>query len=263
MTGRKSAPLLYNLPHIVTGAAGTTTDTSLAIARSHTHDAPFVARAYCILDSTKVQIITQPSQSTPQHSPSRSLHNPTACYLRSCPARYAGSRSGNSSRPESRIDTFTPSKPAETLDSLPAPPSFTDATPTTDSTQSTSATFGNNAQQQWPTTQPSAFSTSNTPFGGFTQSPGASRPNTLGDSSNTPRVLQHQTRPPAHVPALHHHWRPPSRGPKSVRHHTTTATSSSTWFVSLADTFTTFMSASAAPARAHSHLRSSNGVRGV
>jgi hypothetical protein len=97
------------------------------------------------------------------------------------------SRSGNSSRPESRIDTFTPSKPTETPDSRPAPPSFTDATPTADSAKSATATFGNIPQPQWPTAQPSAFSTSTTPFGGFTQNSGASRPNTLGDSSNTPR----------------------------------------------------------------------------
>jgi hypothetical protein len=97
------------------------------------------------------------------------------------------SRSGNSSRPESRIDTFTPSKPAETLDSRPAPLSFTDATPTADSAQSTSAPFGNMAQPQWPTSQPSTFSTSTTPFGGFAQNSGASRLTTLGDSSTTPR----------------------------------------------------------------------------
>jgi hypothetical protein len=90
-TGRSHALLLYNLPRLVTGAAGATTDIFLAIVRSHTHDAPFVSRAYCILDSTKIRIITQPSQPPPwPHSPSRSLHNPTACYLRSCPARYAG-----------------------------------------------------------------------------------------------------------------------------------------------------------------------------
>jgi len=97
------------------------------------------------------------------------------------------SRSGNSSRPESRVDTFTPSKPAETLDSRPAPPSFADATPTANSAQSTSATFGNMAQPQWPTSQPSAFPTSTTPFGGFAQNSGASRLTTLGDSSTTPR----------------------------------------------------------------------------
>jgi hypothetical protein len=97
------------------------------------------------------------------------------------------SRSGNSSRPESCIDTFTPSKPAEASGSRPAPPPFTDATPTADSAQSTTATFGNVTQLQWPAAQPSAFSTSTTPFGGFTQNSGTSRPNALGDSSNTPR----------------------------------------------------------------------------
>jgi hypothetical protein len=100
------------------------------------------------------------------------------------------SRSGNTSRPESRIDTFTPSKPVETVESRPAPPSFIDETPTADSARSTTATFGNIpqlVQPQWPTAQPSAFSTSTTPFGGFTQNLGASRPSTLGDVNNTTR----------------------------------------------------------------------------
>ena len=97
------------------------------------------------------------------------------------------SRSGNSSRPESRVDTFTPSKPAETADSRPAPPSFADATPTADPPQSTSTTFGNIPQPQWPTSLSSAFSTSTAPFGGFAQNSGVSRPDTLGGSSNTPR----------------------------------------------------------------------------
>jgi hypothetical protein len=99
------------------------------------------------------------------------------------------SRSGNSSRPESRNDTFTPSKPAEPVESRPAGPSFTDATPTANSAQSTTATFGNIpqlSQPQWSAAQPSAFSTS-TSFGGFSQNPGASRPSTLGDINNTTR----------------------------------------------------------------------------
>ena len=94
------------------------------------------------------------------------------------------SRSGNSSRPESRIDTFTPSKPAETVESNAAP----DATPTADSAKSTTATFGNIPQPQWPSNAglASAFPTDTTPFGGFAQNLGSSHPNTLGDPS-TPR----------------------------------------------------------------------------
>ena len=100
------------------------------------------------------------------------------------------SRSGNTSRPESRIDTFTPSKPVETVENRPAPPSFIDETRTADSARSATATFGNIPQlpqPQWPAAQPSAFSTSTTPFGGFTQNSGASHPSTLGDVNNTTR----------------------------------------------------------------------------
>lgn len=98
------------------------------------------------------------------------------------------SRSGNSSRPESRIDTFTPSKPAETVGSRPAPPSFADATPTAESAKSNTATFGSIPPPQWPTATPSAFSTGTTSFGGLTQNSAASQSNALGDSSNTPRA---------------------------------------------------------------------------
>lgn len=52
-TGRSHAPLLHNLPRLVTGAAGTTTDSSLDIVRSHKHDAPLVARPTASLTQPK------------------------------------------------------------------------------------------------------------------------------------------------------------------------------------------------------------------
>ena len=103
--------------------------------------------------------------------------------------QFRQSRSGNTSRPESRIDIFTPSKTAETLGGCAVPTSFPDATRIADSAEPTATTFGNIPQPRWSTDGglSSAFSTSTTPLGGSTQNSGASRPNTLDESSNVPR----------------------------------------------------------------------------
>ncbi|KAM0714365.1 hypothetical protein Q7P37_010152 [Cladosporium fusiforme] len=73
------------------------------------------------------------------------------------------SRSGNTSRPESRIDMQTPSKPAETTSNNQAQSSFTNLSPLVGDNNAASTPMGQ-SQPHWPTAAPSHISPNEAAF---------------------------------------------------------------------------------------------------
>lgn len=91
------------------------------------------------------------------------------------------SRAG--SRPESRVETHTPSKPAEPSDSHPTQVSFNGPSPIADSMRPPSTAFGGLSQPHWPTAAPSHFPTQITPFDATMQDQSVLHSNSFGASS--------------------------------------------------------------------------------
>jgi len=91
------------------------------------------------------------------------------------------SRAG--SRPESRVDNHTPSKPDETSISRSAQIDFNGPTPAVEPARPTNTNFGALSQPHWPTAAPSQFSTELTPFDSNLQDTGMMQPNTFGATS--------------------------------------------------------------------------------
>jgi hypothetical protein len=73
-------------------------------------------------------------------------------------------QSRSRSRPESRIDTHTPSKPAETSDSRPAQADLNGLSAAAASMGPPDRPFGGLSQPHWPTATPSQLPMENTPF---------------------------------------------------------------------------------------------------
>jgi hypothetical protein len=91
------------------------------------------------------------------------------------------SRAG--SRPESRVDTFTPSKPDEASISRPAQIDLNGPSPAAEPARSANNMFGGLSQPHWPTAAPPQFSTGLTPFDTTPQDTSMMQPNTFGATS--------------------------------------------------------------------------------
>lgn len=89
------------------------------------------------------------------------------------------SRSGNNSRPESRIDMQTPTKPAENTASRTAQSTFMDPSPFA-SANNTSSMFTSQSQSHWSAAAPSHIPSNDTPFGNGAIDSNNLQPNTFG-----------------------------------------------------------------------------------
>jgi hypothetical protein len=91
------------------------------------------------------------------------------------------SRAG--SRPESRVDNHTPSKPDEASISRPAQIDLNGPSLAAEPARSTNANFGALSQPHWPTAAPSQFSTGLTPFDSALQDTNVTQSNAFGATS--------------------------------------------------------------------------------
>ena len=97
------------------------------------------------------------------------------------------SRAG--SRPESRVENQTPSKPDEVNINRPAQFDLSEPSPAAEAERPTNTMFGGLSQPHWPTAAPSQFATGFTPFDSNSQDTSMMQANTFG-------ATIHEVRPP-------------------------------------------------------------------